>query len=182
MNPKFFGDSYDLVKRFFCTELASLGYAVIVDPMSTSDWGGKEPDFYRLIGAVPAPEEPSREGRAALFIDPDTGVRRDAGPKHVAFERLAAETRAYALVFCFDQSFSRSSGADEVMRERLAALAGLGCHGFYYVSHARFLFLAKQLEPLLEFREHLLSLGLPKTRLFDDGTWRAAARRPAKLR
>ena len=35
MNPKFFGDSYDLVKRFLCAELHVVGYCVTVDPMFT---------------------------------------------------------------------------------------------------------------------------------------------------
>lgn len=35
MNRKFFGDSYDIVKRFFCVELAALGYSVEVEPMFT---------------------------------------------------------------------------------------------------------------------------------------------------
>jgi hypothetical protein len=42
MNPKFFGDSYDLAKRFFCGALAALDYDVIIDPMFTGEWNGKE--------------------------------------------------------------------------------------------------------------------------------------------
>jgi hypothetical protein len=37
VNPNFFGDSFDIVKRFFCTELAALGYYVIAEPMFTGD-------------------------------------------------------------------------------------------------------------------------------------------------
>ena len=52
MNPDFLGDSYDLVKRFFCHELTALGYVVVIDPMFTGTWNEREQDFYRLIGAV----------------------------------------------------------------------------------------------------------------------------------
>ena len=49
MNPSFIGDSYDLVKRFFCFELRALGYKVVVDPMFTGEWKGRECDFFSLL-------------------------------------------------------------------------------------------------------------------------------------
>jgi hypothetical protein len=56
MNPSFFGDSYDLVKRFFCVQLAALGYEVVVDPMFTGEWRELDHQFFRLIGARPLDE------------------------------------------------------------------------------------------------------------------------------
>ena len=73
MNPAYFGDSYDLVKRFFCRELALLGYSVFVDPMLTGTWSVNEKEFYRLIGAEPVSRGRPIPQRAALFLDPDTG-------------------------------------------------------------------------------------------------------------
>jgi hypothetical protein len=41
MRPEFLGDSYDIVKRFFCETLRSLGYTVYIDPRFTGDWSGQ---------------------------------------------------------------------------------------------------------------------------------------------
>jgi hypothetical protein len=51
MNPKYLGDSYDLVKRFFISELRNLGYDVVVDPMFTGAWGQDREMFHVLVGA-----------------------------------------------------------------------------------------------------------------------------------
>ena len=165
MNPTYFGDSYDLVKRFFCAELTALGYSVAVDPMFTGTWNGKERDFYRLIGA----EHEALHGRAAsrtvLFIDPDTGVHRTPSAKHISPHQIVAEAERHSLVFSFDQSFSRQSKPAVLMREKLACIRELGCHGMYYDSHARFLFVAAEEKVLHELRAHLVSLGMPNARL-----------------
>jgi hypothetical protein len=51
MHPNYLGDSYDIVKRFFCAELAHLGYEIQIDPLFTGNWSEKEIDqFFRLVG------------------------------------------------------------------------------------------------------------------------------------
>ncbi|HEY2253788.1 MAG TPA: hypothetical protein VGH74_22090 [Planctomycetaceae bacterium] len=170
MNPAFFGDSYDLVKRFFCGELSALGYSVVVDPMLTGVWGGAEREFYRLIGVAPDASPGRSSNRTALFLDPDTGVRENAGSKHASFQRLADEASNHALVFAFDQSFSHHLDSMVVMKDKLAQIRALGCHAMYYNSHARFLFRGQQKDSLNELRDHLVSLGMPTTRLLEcDG-------------
>ena len=167
MNPSYFGDSYDLAKRFFCQELALLGYTVSVDAMLTGDWNGTEQQFYQLIGARPT------EGQcapSALFVDPDTGVHSSGSRKHITYERMAELSLAHRLVFSFDQSFSRQHVAKAVMERKLARLQSLGCHAMYYDSHARFLFTARQQEPIQELRSHLLLLGMPASRLVAPST------------
>jgi hypothetical protein len=166
MNPTYLGDSYDLVKRFFCRELTLLGYSVSADPMLTGAWGGKEADFYRLIGAQPIHGTTPVSSQTALFIDPDTGINSKGGKQHASFGQLTQEASRYDLVFAFDQSFSRQAKPEEVMREKLSALHSLGCYGMYYDSHARFLFVTKDRSVLHELQIHLLSLGLPESRLF----------------
>ena len=169
MNPDFLGDSFDLVKRFFCQEIAKLGYTVSVDPMFTGDWNGREQAFFRLICAQP--ELSTNESRhTALFIDPDTGVRENGGKQYVSFDRLLREASSNALVFSFDQSFSRQAEPDKVMVRKLATIKAQGRHGMYYNSHARFLFVSSQQVRLRELRDHLVSLGLPSERLLDSGT------------
>ena len=169
MNPAYFGDSYDLVKRFFCHELVSLGYTIAIDPMFTGSWNGTEQHFYRLIGASPESDTKSSSKRRALFIDPDTGVNPSGSKSHVSYDRLAKEAAHSELVFSFDQSFSRRATPTTVMQTKLAALQALNCRAMYYDSHARFLFVSKEWHPLHELRVHLVSLGLPESRLLAVG-------------
>lgn len=170
MNPKYFGDSYDLVKRFFCGELSTLGYSVTVNPMLTGNWNGAEEEFYKLIGTSPSVTLKKDEGRTALFLDPDTGVHKKASKKHVSLQQLSQAASSHALVFTFDQSFSRQAKPRAAMDEKLTTMRENGCHGMYYDSHARFLFVATQAQPLHELREHLVFLGLPGSRLLSSGT------------
>jgi hypothetical protein len=167
VNPSKFGDSYDLVKRFFCGELSALGYEIRTDSMFTGDWGGQERQFLRLIGARPMTDA-SRSSRTALLLDPDTGVNTKGSSKHVSIDRLVREASRHRLVFSFDQSFSRRLRPSEVMAVMAAKLAALqkgSCHGLYYDSHAHFLFVSKTAETLREISEHLVSIGLPKLRM-----------------
>lgn len=165
MNTLYLGDSYDLVKRFFCQELRVLGYHVSADPMFSGAWNEEQAQFFRLIGADAASNAVSAAARTALFLDPDTGVNFKGGSQHVSFDRLALEASRYDLAFSFDQSFSRQASALEGMRGKLAALKERGCHGLYYDSHARFLFASRREDALAELRTHLVALGLPTKRL-----------------
>lgn len=165
MNPAYFGDSYDLVKRFFCRELSLLGYTVAVDAMLTGSWSTNEREFYRLIGAEAIRPRGLVPARAALFLDPDTGINEKGSKQHASFDRLTQEATSYELVFAFDQAFSRQSKGETVMLGKLAALRSRGCHGMYYDSHARFVFVSKERSVLHELQAHLLSLGLPARRL-----------------
>ena len=83
----------------------------------------------------------------------------------MAFERIAHETRAYDLVFAFDQSFSRQANSREAMQAKLDQLQNFGIQGMYYDSHARFLFASKRSDELKELREHLVQLGMPASRM-----------------
>jgi hypothetical protein len=170
MNARYLGDSYDLVKRFFCQELRALGYHVTADPMFTGAWDEERLQFFRLIGVDPAGNAAVRAGRTALFLDPDTGVNHKGGKQHVSFDRLALEATRYTVVFSFDQSFSRQASPLELMRGKLSALKKRGCHALYYDSHARFLFAASREETLVELERHLVALGLPTSRLLGTGT------------
>lgn len=169
MNHSHFGDSYDLVKRFFCTEMVSLGYDVIIDPLFTGDWHGAESDFYRLVNASPAADAQASKKPRALFLDPDIGVNLSGGKKHVSFSRIAKEAQNFQLVFSFDQSFSRRYSPETKMREKLIEIDSLGCHAIYYNSHARFLFASTVEKALVELRTHLLLSGVPNSRIIDKG-------------
>ena len=162
MNPKYFGDSYDIVKRFFCAQLSELGYYLVIDPMLTGPWSDNEASFYQFIGADPSRAEGPN---TAIFFDPDTGVSHRATTQHLSLERLAQATQRHGLAFSFDQSFSRQHSPADVMQKKLIALHALGAFGMYYDSHARFLFAASSPEPLSRLKNHLAALGLPESRL-----------------
>jgi hypothetical protein len=170
LHRQYFGDSYDLVKRFFVDQLRLLGYRIYADPMFTP--GGEVPlaAYYRLLGVPPLQERGGRPARSALFVDPDTGVRSVRGRKHVSFEGLASAAKDHAIVFCFDQAFSRGSAVMPAMQDKLAHLARLGCAGMYFSSHAQFLFLSTRSNVINQLRSHLIKVGLPAARLVQSGT------------
>jgi hypothetical protein len=170
MNPAYFGDSYDIVKRFFCSELRALGYSVAVVPMLTGTWGSSEAKFYRFIGAEPLANLALNSQPVALLFDPDTGVHHKATRRHLSIQQLAAAAQTHELVFSFDQSFSRQHKPAVAMQGKLAALNLQECHGMYYDSHARFLFAATEVCRIAELRDHLISLGMPPTRLLTSGS------------
>lgn len=165
MNPAYLGDSYDIVKRFFCTELSVLGYTVTIEPMFTGSWNRTEREFFRFIGAQLHDAETEPSIRTALLFDPDTGVHRTASRKHISIDKFAHAATKRSLVFSFDQSFSRQHSSSLLMEDKLRALQERGIHAMYYDSHARFLFASMAESSIAELRKHLVSLGMPETRL-----------------
>jgi hypothetical protein len=162
MHPDHFGDSYDIVKRFFCQELRAAGYEVFADPMFADGAEIPATAYHRLLGAAPVRRRVSRG--SALFLDPGTGVRQRGGRRHISFDRLAEEAKRYALVFAFDQSFSRGESDSTVMR-KLRPIAELGCCAMYYSSHAHFVFVARRAATIRRLRLRLMQSGLPESRL-----------------
>lgn len=165
MRPEFLGDSYDIVKRFFCETLRSLGYTVYIDPLFTGDWSGQERTFYRFLGVEPYAGVKPASRVTALFLDPDTGVNEKGSSSHVSYERLVDEAKSHAVVFAFDQAFSRAGEAGPKLQAKLQKLSELGCAALYYASHAHFLFVSREREGLTQLRGELLARGLPASRL-----------------
>lgn len=165
MNPLYLGDSFDIVKRFFCGAMCELGYAVYIDPMFTGTWSGEDEAFGRFVGATHILHRDSTQQKTALFFDPDTGVKDLPTTAHVSFDRLAQALGDYQMVFAFDQSFTRNSAPRDQMNQKLAQMRSRGCDGFYYDAHARFLFLSRDADLLGDLERHLCGLGLPGRRL-----------------
>jgi hypothetical protein len=163
LNPQWFVDSFDIVKRFFIENLNAIGYHVVVDPMLTGEWNGFEHDFYQFLKAYPLTEKGS--SKSALLFDPDTGIGKRKSKKHLTIKCIADQLLHYDIVFSFDQSFSRGGSASDKIREKLVVLQETGNYGFYYDSHARFLFAAKSIETLGKVEQQLLASGLPASRL-----------------
>ena len=179
MNPLWFGDSYDLVKRFFAEAVRSLGYAVYIEPMLTGEWDGREDQLLRLLQVQHVRDHVSSNERSALLIDPDTGISERSSPKHVSLGRIVEHLVTHDLIFAFDQSFSRIGDADAVMRSKLERLNVCGAAGFYYNSHARFLFAASSWEPLAALQARLRESGLPTSRLLPNSAPNLAVKRKA---
>lgn len=167
MNLQWFGDSFDIVKRFFVENLNAIGYKVVVDPMLTGEWNGLEHDFYQFIKAYPLTEKSN--SKSAILLDPDTGVGRKKSKRHVTIECITDQLLHHDVVFSFDQSFSRGGKAIDKMKEKLILLQETGNHGFYYDSHARFLFAAKSIDTLEGIEQQLMTSGLPSSRLLKIG-------------
>jgi hypothetical protein len=174
MNALWFGDSYDIVKRFFVDQLRTLGYEVFVDPMPTEEkeWVPYEDRFLRLMVARHVRSHKGAS-HSALLLDPDTGVTSSRTARHANTDRrkhssigdIKSELHRHEIVFAFDQSFSRAVPAVTQMLNKMSALREEGVHAFYYDSHARFLFCSFSRQQLDAVRMQLTGVGLPAARL-----------------
>ena len=164
MHPSYLGDSYDIVKRFFCEALRRLGYTVYIDPMFTGEWSGEETALYRFLGVERFTPGSACSSMTALFLDPDTGVNRKGSRHHVSYERVVSEAQRHKIVFAFDQGFSRGMAPEPQVHKKIEAITALGCLAIYYNSHARFLFVSRERSDLERLRNELVSQGLPSWR------------------
>ncbi len=150
MNPAYFGDCYDMAKRFFCDALRKLEYTVYIEPMLTGEWSGNEVTFYAFLGVKPVENHKPQDSRTATLACVKQALWR------------------HAIVFVYDQSFLRANarGREEQMASKLSDLELGGYSGFYYNSHACFLFASRCKCHLRLLQDHLRSLGLPDSRIF----------------
>jgi len=176
MNPEWFGDSYDVVKRFFVGALRELGYSVYVDPMTTGEWAS-ESNFLKFIGARHLRQ--AKPGKTALLLDPDTGIGRRPSKRHTTIPNIAGHLDSHEIVFVFDQSFSRDRPVLQQLEDKLRELACLGVHGFFYDSHAHFLFASRSASSLASARDALIKTGLPSRRLVALATEASSPTRPS---
>lgn len=164
MNPTYCGDSYDVVKRFFCDMARAAGYVVYIEPMFTGVWTPQQrASFLHFLGTDELPPA-APPGPAALLIDPDTGIREKPGPAYTTFATIANRCDQFALVVVFDQSFSRGGDTREVMTDKLTSLRALGVRGVFYDSHARFLICGRGSALVMRFHKALIQAGLPASR------------------
>ncbi|MDX1439105.1 MAG: hypothetical protein R3284_04300 [Rubricoccaceae bacterium] len=164
MNPQWFGDSFDIVKRFFAEVLRELDYEIFVDPMSTGDWSELETRFLTFLGVQHIRDVKDTQ-RSALLLDPDTGIGKRETKKHTSIQRIITELGNHNIVFAFDQSFSRGRPSLPQMREKLEHVQSLGAFAFFYDSHARFLFASRSRQDLDSVVGQLIAVGLPSTRI-----------------
>lgn len=184
MNMRYFGDSYDLVKRSFLSWLRDLGRWSI-QPMFTEEVAAPEAERYASLlgGEVVSHAQLRRDTDRVeffassrytknLLVDPDIGLRAEAtggkAPCYVTYSELAelARCRPKYLTLVYDQCVPRAN--DEVrrdwLRDKLEAIRAQGLFGLYYVSHAPMLVASRTREVLDAARANLLER-LPEGRL-----------------
>jgi hypothetical protein len=128
MNESWFGDSSDVVKRFFVEVIKANGYAVYADGMFTGHWRS-EADFFRFLGANDV-DGAVVVRPSALFLDPDTGVGNRLSKRHTTVAAIVERLREHDIVFVFDQAFSRALPARRQAMQKLRKLQDLGALGF----------------------------------------------------
>lgn len=164
MNGDWFGDSYDIVKRFFIGVIHSLDYEVYVDPLATGEWATIETDFLKFLDAKHVRDVGVSE-RSALFLDPDTGIGVKHSIRHTTIESISDKLDEFAIVLVFDQSLDRGKPSLPQLQRKLQHLRDQGAYGFYYDSHARFLFSSRSQHDINLLHKALLQTGLPGHRL-----------------
>jgi hypothetical protein len=169
MLPKYLGDSFDIVKRFWADHLAGIA-PVFAHPNFVPV--EIRPEYEKMVGM---PVTDSFPERFAVFLDPHTGIplptsaSRGATASHVSLSFIVDEFDRLrpAYMICFDQSYDRRSGLSKAQQRdsKRAALRRNQIASFYYVSHAPFLFMARDKAVLESMRLRLVVSGVPQARL-----------------
>ena len=173
MHLKYFGDSYDIVKRFLLATLGDSG-RWSVQPMFVEKVDSEDAKrFATFIGArlcgktsvatVAGRTEAMASSKTAehLFLDPDTGVKLVPMPKTPSSAHLYG-AEVIDLVNARPAFLSRPPAAAQ--HETEVVWRGRD-HGFAYESHASFLFLSRDQDLLQRSRSALLGAGVPAVRL-----------------
>lgn len=184
MKLKFFGDSYDIVKKSLIAWLAEFG-DWSAHPMFTEDVYREEVHKFssflnvHILSSEKLTRNTDRTSyfrqcseTGNLFLDPDTGVRLSAcgGIKSInyVFGRELVEwshARSKTLTLVFDQSYSRGRQGKD-MQTKLRYFYSKNVHGFTYSSHAPFLVLSSNKRLIQQAKKTLLKVsGLPDSRI-----------------
>jgi hypothetical protein len=174
MKRAFLGDSYDAVKRMWQEMLGDWAPLHAAPSFIPEDL---QQEFTRLTKIPILSGKPSTP--FAILNDPDTGIRlpgqqnQQERRTHVTIDTIVEQLRHGArCVITFDQSDYRHSNLrlGEQHQKKLHLLARKGGHGFYYVSHAPFLFAVPDAITLGQLQEILRDAGLPGNRIKDYRT------------
>jgi hypothetical protein len=166
MNEKHFGDSYDIVKRFWSDCLSAeaplYSHARFIRPELR--------ERYAKLTKIPVLTE-LPEGPFGLLLDPDTGIpfptnkRESLSRTHLPLGHLLGfeEELNPRYIICFDQSFYRHHKLSRKKQRaaKMKFLRAKGMSSFYYVSHAPFLFTSRSAKALKRILERLMSAGIP---------------------
>lgn len=184
MNPKYLGDSYDIVKQSLLKWLAHTG-TWVTHPMFTERASNEQVNtFSRLLGTRllscdtltyrtdrDAYLAPARNCNNHVFLDPDTGIRLKPirgvkAPCYIFGTELVAIADACPekLILVFDQSLARGNERKQ-LRNKLNSFANQGIPSIAYVSHACFVLMGKNRSMLeLAFKTLKKESRLPESR------------------
>jgi hypothetical protein len=169
MNRKYLGDSYDAVKRMWRDMFVDWAPLYAAPRFIPNDLQSE----FTLLTRIPI-FFGRPEGPFSIFNDPDTGVRlpdeanQSEGRTHITVHTIAGQVHNGAsCVITFDQSNYRNKGMQlgDQRSTKMLSLAENGCHSFYYVSHAPFLFAAANASVILTIRTILTNAGIPNNKL-----------------
>lgn len=170
MKRQFLGDSYDAVKRLW--QEAFYGWApLLAEPRFIPE---DIRDDFTTITRIHLLND-NRPPVYSIFNDPDTGIRlpdranQKESVAHINLATIAIQLKNSAVrcVLTFDQSHHREPGftpADQ-RNAKVLWLHSQGLRGFYYVSHAPFLFAFSKDAHMKTARARLLHLGIPESRI-----------------
>jgi len=169
MREKYLGDSYDLVKRFWCAGLKPIAPLYAHPKFLPAGIRAQ----YTAVTSIPILNSPP-SGRFGVLLDPHTGIPRPddsfsgATASHASLPFVVQVNQELhpTYIICFDQSYHRQHGLDRAKQRDVKRkfLRKGGIESFYYVSHAPFLFLASKRKILAALRDRLTSLGIPTCR------------------
>lgn len=170
MKRDYLGDSYDAVKRLWQQVLAERA-PLYADPRFLPE--DLRNEFFTLTSIPVLTGRPVSD--YSLLNDPDTGIRlpgednQSEGRTHISVRTIAEQVAELGprCVITFDQSDYRQIDLkrDQQRRIKLRELRRLGLFGFYYVSHAPFLFAFPDTTMLDEVEDLLIKAGIPDNRL-----------------
>ena len=164
------GDSFDIVKRFFRDTLSEIA-PLQCDPYFLEP--GLQPSDYENATGVPVR---SAHGSAiGLLLDPHTGIhvsdRHRKSRAYATTHYIAAALHDHSVSYCvvFDQSSHRNKvPLRDQLLPKVDDLRRRDIGGFYYVSHAPFLFAARRQDTLRALRSALREAGIPANRFFSN--------------
>jgi hypothetical protein len=171
MRDIYLGDSYDLVKRFWAQILGSIAPIYAHDRFVPTDLRER---FSSLTTIPILDPEQLPEKPFGILLDPHTGIQLpDAKSQKVSIAlapvSFIAEqftTLKPLYMACFDQTHDRHRSkvlnAAEQREAKRDSLLATGIYSFYYLSHAPFLFMAKDIEILSSIRNKLVANGIPE--------------------
>ena len=186
MRIQFFGDSYDVVKRFLLRSVAPEAEWAAFPMFSHGVTPEELKAFEAFLGVQvvsPAPLSATtdraqhlaaRAKHRHIYLDPDTGIKlissnnRADSAKYIFAPELVSlcQENPERLLLVFDQSVPHGTKQTaKAMEKKLAHFRDAGIHGFAYLSHACFVVLSASKSTCSTAKANLLASGLPSSRL-----------------
>ncbi len=172
MDQKFFGDSYDIVKRFWADLLRPDAPLYAWPEFIPEDL---RVEYSRFTGIAMYSPSLNSGSNFSILNDPDTGIRLPGAKKqartrgHATIEQVVNQLDSIGAKWSltYDQGYHRSRlfSPDQQRALKLDALSSRGCFGFYYRSHACFLFSSRSKKDLDNLRKLLEDAGMPPRKI-----------------